>query len=123
MSKKIGRGALAAVAAGALALSLGSTATAAVVDPDNPIISVPEATVGNAKLHRIADADRILTAVKASQSYNAWGDIETTNNNVWQCGGAHPATGFPAFRPTCPQGRSAASWSSSSRKCMSTAPS
>lgn len=102
MSKKIGRGALAAVAAGALALSLGSTATAAVVDPDNPIISVPEATVGNAKLHRIADADRILTAVKASQSYNAWGDIETTNNNVWQCGGAHPGdwlSGVPTDLP------------------------
>ena len=93
MSKKIGRGALAALAAGAMALTLGSAASAEVVDADNPIISVPEATVGSAKLHRIADADRILTAVKASKSSNNWGNFNTTFSNWWVC----EDTTFAAF--------------------------
>lgn len=85
MSRNIGRSALAALAAGAMALTLGSAASAEVVDKDNPIISVPEATVGSAKLHRIADADRIRTAVKASNSSTNWGNFNTTFSNWWVC--------------------------------------
>lgn len=89
MSIKIGRGAVAALAAGAMAVTLGSAASADVIDEDNPIISVPVAKVGSATLHRIADADRIRTAVKASQSAN-WGSVHTVYKNEWSCEGNYP---------------------------------
>ena len=100
MSRKIGRGALAALAAGAMALTLGSTASADVIDTDNPVIGVPEATVGSAKLFRIADANRVLTAVKASKSSNAWGSITTSTTNVWDCQGNYPQNPFDGATTT-----------------------
>lgn len=93
MSIKIGRGAVAALAAGAMAVTLGSAASAEVIDEDNPIISVPVATVGSATLHRIADADRIRTAVKASQSAN-WGDVNTYFDKEWSCEGNYANNSF-----------------------------
>lgn len=97
MSIKIGRGAVAALAAGAMAVTLGSAASADVIDEDNPIISVPVATVGSATLHRIADADRIRTAVKASQSAN-WGSVHTVYTNRWSCEGNYPQNTWDGAR-------------------------
>lgn len=86
MSTKTRRGIVAALAAGALSLTLAPSAFAEVINPDTPEIGVPEATAGEANLYRIADADRILTAVKASQSAT-WGNIQYTDWQQWNCAG------------------------------------
>lgn len=89
MSRKIGRGALAALAAGAMALTLGSTAHAAddpSINPDS-LTGVSVELAGSANLYRIADADRISTAIKASKS-RSWGEAPTYGDHVnrWDCG-------------------------------------
>lgn len=80
------RGVLAALAAGTMALTLVSGASAEPVDGDNPIIGVPESSPATAEIYRIADADRIKTAIKASKSAK-WGDIEYRDWQRWNCDG------------------------------------
>ena len=88
MSKNIGRGVLAAAAAGAMALTLGAPAMAAVDDPDENInVSVPAEHVSKAEVLRIADTTRILTAVEASES-RTWGrnlSSKTWTSYKWDC--------------------------------------
>ena len=88
MSKNIGRGVLAAAAAGAMALTLGAPAMAAVDDPDQGInVSVPPEYVSKAEVLRIADSTRILTAVEASES-RTWGrklSSNTVTTLKWSC--------------------------------------
>lgn len=85
MSMKTRRGVVATLAAGALSLTLAPSAFADVINPDTPEIGVPEATAGEANLYRIADEDRISTAVKASKS-GEWGNISYQDWNRWECG-------------------------------------
>lgn len=86
MSTNIRRSAVAAFAAGAMTLTMASSAFAALDDSDgSPVVAVPAETVMSANIYRIADTTRILTAIEASQSRTDWGDIEFTTNLVWDC--------------------------------------
>ncbi|HHU09566.1 MAG TPA: hypothetical protein GXZ60_06080, partial [Intrasporangiaceae bacterium] len=95
MSNKNTRGVFAALAAGALALSMAPNALATVNDPDGaPIVNVPDEKVSNAEVFRIADSTRILTAIEASESRTDWGDIDKyddTTDLFWSCS----KTGYP----------------------------
>lgn len=94
MSKTIRRGVLSALAAAALALTLAPSASAEVIDVD-PNFNV-QPSVGPS-VYRIAGADRIDTAIKASQSRTDWG-VNTPTNVVWNCPGVsgYP-NGWPAW--------------------------
>jgi putative cell wall-binding protein len=81
MGKKI-RGLAAAAAAGALTLTMTPLAFAAVDDADDAFTpSIPSRGI-----HRIADKDRISTAVLASQS-RSWGVVTKVDagQNYWEC--------------------------------------
>lgn len=100
MSTKTRRGVVATLAAGAMTLTLAPSAFASDIDPDfDPDVVVPIAEVSSADVYRIADADRIRTAVKASQSRSDWGYIFTDVDYVWQCDSGHPVDGTPAHVP------------------------
>lgn len=100
MSSKIRRGVVATLAAGALSLSLAPSAFASDIDPDiDPDVVVPVAEVSAADVYRIADSDRIRTAVQASKSRSDWGTIFTNVDYVWQCDSGHPVDGTPAHVP------------------------
>ena len=107
MSKKIHRGVVATLAAGGLALSLFAPAALAVDDADPPPIDVgvPEETAQSAAVYRIADQNRILTAIEASQSRTDWGTgVTYVPEIVWDCeapiiGGGPIQTGLPVEPP------------------------
>lgn len=87
MSKKT-RGALAAVAAGAITLTVAPNAFAAPIDPDPGFVP----SVVNPGVHRIAAKDRISTAIEASQT-RSWGHTSTkvvAGTPVWQLASAAP---------------------------------
>ncbi|MDO5500240.1 MAG: cell wall-binding repeat-containing protein [Propionibacteriaceae bacterium] len=92
MSKNLRRSAVAAVGAAALALPLALPANAAVIDPDLPITIQP---VAGASVYRIADRDRIGTAIEAAQSRDDWG--RGASQWVWECDGNNvvPRDGQP----------------------------
>ena len=81
MTKKF-RGTAAALAAGALTLTMAPSALAA---PDNSDADF-KPNVATPGLHRIADKDRISTAVKASQS-RTWGVVKKVapGSLYWEC--------------------------------------
>lgn len=81
MSKNLRRG-VATLGVGALALTLAPFSSADVIDPDLPITIQP---VAGASVYRIADRDRIGTAIEAAQSRNDWGRGAT--QLVWDCDG------------------------------------
>lgn len=89
MSNKKTRGAFAALAAGAMVLSLAPNAFAALDDPDgSPVVIVPDEKVSKAEVFRIADSTRILTAIEASESRTDWGDITKATDTTglyWSC--------------------------------------
>ena len=86
MSNKIRRGAIATLAAGAMSLSLVPSAFAALDDSDGaPPVIVPEEEISEAEVFRIADVDRIATAIEASQSRTDWGQIYSNTQLVWDC--------------------------------------
>jgi len=92
MSKTIRRGVLSALAAAALALTLAPSASAEVIDVDPNFIVQP--SVGPS-VYRIAGADRIDTAIKASQSRTDWG-VNVVTDKVWSCPGVN---GYPNGQP------------------------
>lgn len=73
MSNKT-RGALALVAAGALTLTMAPQAFASLVD-DDPAWNPAKADMST-NVHRIANNDRISTAIEASQYRTDWGKVE-----------------------------------------------
>lgn len=79
MSNKT-RGALAILAAGALTLSMAPSAFAQVKDDADPWAAYVTNEPG---VHRIADKDRISTAIEAAQSRD-WGTTKLLKNK-WQC--------------------------------------
>ena len=95
MSNKKTRGAFAALAAGAMVLSLAPNAFAALDDPDgSPVVIVPDEKVSKAEVFRIADSTRILTAIEASESRTDWGNITKATDTTglfWSCS----KTGYP----------------------------
>ncbi|NLT30441.1 MAG: cell wall-binding repeat-containing protein, partial [Propionibacterium sp.] len=89
MSNKKTRGVFAALAAGALALSMAPNALATLDDADGaPVVIVPDEKVSNAEVFRIADSTRILTAIEASESRTDWGRIykeADATGLFWSC--------------------------------------
>lgn len=85
MSMKTRRGIVAALAAGALSLTLAPSAFAASIDTDDGFIAVPDEEVMSAGIYRIADKTRILTAIEASNSRSDWGQFDTVTSKVWEC--------------------------------------
>lgn len=86
MSIKMRRGIFAAFAAGAMAVTMTPAAFADLDDSDgSPPVIVPDETVSEAEVFRIADATRILTAIEASESRNDWGQIYSNTKLVWDC--------------------------------------
>lgn len=83
MSKILRRG-VALAGAAALTLTLAPFASAAVIDPDLPITIEP---VAGASVYRIADRDRIGTAIEAAQSRDDWGSGAT--RLIWDCDGVN----------------------------------
>lgn len=85
MSKITHRGALGALAAAAMTLTLAPMASAEVVDPDLPLIP-GIAEVESASVIRIADRDRIGTAIEAAQTRSDYG-WNVPGPNIFQCSG------------------------------------
>ncbi|MFV0407809.1 MAG: cell wall-binding repeat-containing protein [Propioniciclava sp.] len=80
MGKNLLRGAVAVAAAAALAVPVAGVANAALIDPDPNWNIQPVAGPG---VYRIADKDRIATAIEASQTRDDWGFKST--RLVWKC--------------------------------------
>lgn len=85
MSNFTRRGALGSLAAAAMIITLAPMASAEVVDPDLPIIP-GIAEVESASVIRIADRDRIGTAIEAAQTRSDWG-WNVAGPNIFQCSG------------------------------------
>lgn len=94
MSKTIRRGALSALAVGALALTLAPSASAELIDTDPGFVVSP---VEGPSVYRIAGATRIDTAIEAAQSRDDWG-VNVPTSVVWSCPGVDGLPdGMPAY--------------------------
>lgn len=86
MSKKMLRGVAATIAAGAMIIPFAPSVSAELDDFDgSPVVIVPDETVSEAEVFRIADSTRILTAIEASQSREDWGRAGVFRGLVLEC--------------------------------------